>query len=167
MVESKSKLRCTTFIEVRDRDGKLIASRVKEDDLLLNNFRNIALYVEITRYGSVSVRAEDGVEKTCSHTHVRGNDKIAIGTGTTAPARNNYALVTKVAEADTATVTLGVDYVTYAQSITLTVARDITEAGYFVYCASCEKWFMLIRDTFAAVPVPEAGTISITFQITM
>jgi len=177
-VELGRKICCELFVEVRDKDGKLIATRYKKGDLILNNFKKLAAQV-FGGKADVGAVNEGGVSKTL-HTSWSGgrnfNDdgtmdrKLAIGTGTVAPTRDDYALGSKVAETTGVTTTIGPDYWTYAASITLTTAYDITEAGWFCYyldSVGSTFWFMLFRDTFAAVSVPAGGTISVTFKVTV
>jgi len=98
--------------------------------------------------------------------------RIRIGTSTVAPARDDYKLGAEVAYG-TPTQTVGADYISWAVSITLAVAADIAEAGMSCFfqlgfgelTATCEV--LLFRDTFTAVSVPEGGTISVTYKLTL
>jgi len=98
--------------------------------------------------------------------------RIRIGPSTVAPDRADYALGAEVASG-IPTITVGVDYIVWAASITLTTGADITEAGLSIvqnisfdgYWADDD--FLLFRDTFTAVPVPDGGTISIAEKVTL
>jgi len=187
------------FIEVRDKEGKLIATRYKKSDLILDNFRKCLLFgilgkanVEV-KDATVSLTDEGGASRSpwvaydyagdavirsialsVLHSSAVTERKIAIGTGTVAPTRGDYALGTKVGESVYVTVAEFSDYVTYAASITLTTAYDITEAGLFRRFRGGSAtgdaggyWFLMFRDTFSAVPVPAGGTVSVTFKVTI
>jgi len=161
-----AKIHSELIVKVWDAEGRLIATRRKVSDLLLLNFLRRIQVEQLYRADSLALTEEGGASYTFADTHNLTDNKIAVGTGTTAPARTDYALESKVAETTAVTVT-EIDYatVTAAASITLTTAADITEAGFFFYSATDAKWFMMIRDTFPAVSVPAGGTISITFKI--
>jgi len=161
-----AKIHSELIVKVWDAEGRLIATRRKVSDLLLLYFLRRIQVEQLYRADSLILTEEGGTSYYVGDTDNLTDNKIAVGTGTTAPARTNYALESKVAETTAVTV-VEIDYatVTAAASITLTTAADITEAGLFVYNDSLPAWFMMIRDTFAAVSVPAGGTISITFKI--
>jgi len=98
---------------------------------------------------------------------------IRIGTSTVAPARGDYALGAEYASG-TPTQTIGADFISWSIGITLTTVATITEAGlsclyqYQKYPNSpATAHFLLFRDTFTGVVVPDGGTISITEKVTL
>jgi len=181
----------TLTIKVYDKKGKLIAVRFVRQRLILTNFRKLILFSILGHNNrwdvgelTITLTGEDGVtispitwhdldrETFMSAYHVGMTPvKIAIGTSTVAPTRDDYALGSKVAEAEAPTVVEGADWVTYAQAFTLVTGADITEAGFFIKCYELAgvvvKWVMLFRDTFTAVSVPDGGTIAITEKVTI
>jgi len=100
--------------------------------------------------------------------------RIRIGTGTVTPARADYTLGSEVASG-VPTRTIGPDYVTWGVAITLVTGATITEAGMSLfghgYGVNNEYWspkhFLLFRDVFTGVEVPDGGTISVTERVSL
>jgi len=168
-------------VEVRNAEGKVIARRCKQSDLILNNFRNLLSGVMAPLTASTQHRTlvdEAGTSRSIlclSGTYFFGyatyehGVQIAVGTGTTAPTRGDYKLGAFV-KSGTPTQTLGTDFISWAVSITLDAAADITEAGLrarYLDDGVNRFWFLLFRDTFTAVSVPAGGTISVTYKLTL
>jgi len=168
---TRQQLGVTLEVKVWDKNGKLLAERRKKGDLLLRNFMRFAVHIHT--FGRDSwidgfVDEAGVIFDAGDVTNLIGR-KIAIGTGTTAPTYTDYALQAKVAEVTTVTLTEVADNeAAAAASITLVTGATITEAGYFIKPdVAGVTWMMVIRDTFAGVTVPDGGTISITFRVTV
>jgi len=185
----------TLLIKAYDRRGKLKAIRFVRQKLMLNNFRNLLgeiFHPEVTL--ATTTRAASLVEMgglaksipvfstisipdyyAMNFIAIEGSTvdlgaRIRIGTGTIAPARDDYALQSEVADG-IPTQTIGADYIAWSVAITLTTAQDISEAG--LSCRYCNKTdtpeyshFLLFRDTFTPVSVGAGGAISITERLT-
>jgi len=199
MSRAGSKLfRVELEVKAYDEKGRLIAEKRKESDLILNHFKKILatllvpfedLALGARKYTSVVDLG--GTTRTITVWANRANTggyglnftgahkdpswpigvRIRIGTSTVAPTRDDYKLGAEVGYG-TPTQTVGADYISWAVSITLTAAADITEAGLSCFLqlgfgavtATCEALFF--RDTFTAVSVPAGGTISVTYKLT-
>jgi len=144
----------TLIVEARDKNGKLVDRRVKEADLILDNFKNLIAYLfypeETISAGwrrrislvnmagtstALNVRSTRDVVSgygTCWQTVRQASMKVGtrlrIGTGTVAPTRGDYKLGAEVASA-VPSITIGADYIEWKVAILLTVAYDISEAG--------------------------------------
>jgi len=204
-------LRVKLRVEARNRKGKLVAERVKEADLMLNNFKNIiaSLLIPEFSFAGAAVANQKTFEQYASvvdtggvtrdvATHggftvgagdnfliallaLSGYDaytsgslgvRIRVGTSTVGPTRNDYALGAEVANG-IPTQTVGADYVSWAVSIVLETAADITEAGLSLRCMAGSVGsaptfvdVLLFRDVFTAVSVEAGGSISITYTLT-
>jgi len=175
------RLRVELVVEVRDKSGKLVGRRCKSGDLILNNFKNFiatVLYPLTSDLQKASMVSADGVAQT-PHILVAAyyfgrygptGVQIAVGTGTTAPARDNYKLEAEV-KRGTPSQTVGADYISWAVALILDVAATIAEAGLLTqwYCQDIGtlKWFLNFRDTFTPIDVPAGGTISVTYKLTL
>jgi len=152
----KGLLKVELRVEVRDKEGNLMATRKKESDLILDNFRDV-LAVLLRPYEDLAPdleRRADLVDLAgtarspaiWANTVVTSGQglnftgalgygpalptgvRIAIGTSTVAPTRADYKLGSEVAKADPSQ-TVGADYISWAVSIVLEAAKDIAEAG--------------------------------------
>jgi len=99
--------------------------------------------------------------------------RIRIGTSTIAPSRGDYKLGAEVANG-VPTQTIGADYISWAISLVLAEAVDVSEAGMSIRCnyasvgsARAFAEFLLFRDTFTTVSVPAGGTLSVTYTLTL
>ena len=178
------KIECE--VEARDPKGKIIDRRVIADDLVVKNLRRVLGglmqrdcqiidgFVDIT---GTARSLYIWYETTYLFNHEPfglSYVRMAVGTGTASPTVNDYALQTEVASgtSPTKTVVWAADHtvtIYYAMSFTLAEAKDITESGIWFQMddsAGTPRWFLLARDTFAAVSVPAGGTISVTYKIT-
>lgn len=178
-----SKICARLKVVVKDKHGKVLGERVKDNDLILNNFRNGVLK---GLFGAISI-AEGGVDmatiagdtetfwpwrsSTSNWTYSSTpSKKIKVGSGTTAPARTDFKLEDEKGETTAVSVSVGNYYVTYAATIVLATGADITEAGYALYFLDHDlnwQWVLFLRDTFTAITVPNGGSISITYKITI
>jgi len=142
-------------VEVRDKEGKLLAVRVNRSDLILNNFKK-ALATWLTPFQELAAGARKKVELvdmggTTQTVTIWANDAISsgygltftaaqrdpfypvgariwVGTSTVSPTRNDYKLGADVGYA-TPSQTIGADYISWAASIVLETAADVAEAG--------------------------------------
>ena len=183
-------LKIEVEIEARDGRGRLIDKRRVSSDLVVKNLRRFLGYIlqpDISDWdgyvdiGGTARRIQTWNQGDASGMYPYGKDllgldkiRMAVGTGTTAPTVDDYALEAQVASgtAPTKTVSWATDHtvaIYYAMSFTLTEAKDITESGLWFTMkddANATRTIMLARDTFAAVSVPAGGTISVTYKIT-
>jgi len=147
-------------VEVRDKHGKLIETREKEGDLILDNFKAIlsgVLYpfgsISENTWRTVSVVDVAGTARSIAvfstaNTDVSGDGAnflarrysasdlgawIGVGTSTVTPTRGDYKLGAQVAWGSPSQ-TVGADYISWAVSLVLEAAADIAEAGLALYC---------------------------------
>lgn len=165
------------LVKVYDKDGNLIAERVKEGDLWLKNFGEfLKAFFDCVMCGTV--KDESGNSYYTFYWLYGSYDaKICVGTGTTPPTPDDYKLENQVAEASGSTTQLSVSgnamNVTFSASFTFDSAQNISESGVKVYAYVHQiggsnayyKWIYIIRDTFDPVSVPAGGTITITYII--
>lgn len=194
MVIKKAKVSTTLKVDVYGADGALKDSRIKEDDLLTKVFvdwmtayfsgmysssdvtiveKNDANADKTISIWSISITYAGHYSDSASGTSRKGG-LMGIGTGTTAVARTNYALETKVESYaditasptwDTATGT-----VSMVANIAITGSRTITEAMLgvrWIDTSSTEQVFMLAHDTFSGISVVNLDVCSITYTITL
>jgi len=181
----KGFLNVEVEVKAYDRNGKVIAVRKKESDLILTNFiKLVSTILSPLAYENrtANLVAPDGVARVHTVIGDVGTDlfnfrkgatnlgvEIAIGTSTVAPTRDDYKLGAEVARG-TPTWTLGADYLKLAVSIVLEVAKTIAEAGVVMRLYSSGAGYVVyaffFRDTFTPIDVPAGGTISVTYTIT-
>jgi len=158
-------------VEVKDREGNLVAVRKQVNDIILNNFKDVLaelLYPMTTvtagSYRTAAIVVVGGTARDIAifssvlsasgegHNFI-GVDSVAydfgvvieIGTGTVEPTRDDYKLASLVKYA-TPTQTVGADYISWAVSIVLDTAADIAEAGLSIRC---------VVGGYGATPVPD------------
>lgn len=175
------------LVKAYDKDGNLIAERVKEGDLWLKNFLFIIYGVFNPREGSdPSFTTDTGETQTIDvkdystpsiFDHLGDSNnfvKIAIGTGTTTPYVDDYKLESEVARATVSEPQYNIIgnamNITFSATFTLDTATDISESGVVIGCnrdttVDVDWWMFVIRDTFDPVSVPAGGTITITYII--
>jgi len=159
-MEEKCKgLKVKLKVEARDKHGKLIDTREKEADLILDNFRDIlaellyprttltansARYAALVDHGgtarSVAILSTLNITDGQAINFIAADNvdldigvQIAIGTSTVTPTRGDYKLGAEVTR-NTPTVTVGADYISWAVSIVLETAANIAEAGLVIRC---------------------------------
>lgn len=164
----REKICVTVEIRGYDEKGKLTGIRRKKSDLILDNFGKwlAGLIQDGSAIRTVSITNEAGASKTLKvyettsisqffnyATSGRGAF-IAIGSGTTSPARGDYSLVTKEGEAGVNPASYLAGVILFSASIVLGASKTITESALKM------KWndsgailveFLLFRDTFAGV----------------
>jgi hypothetical protein len=182
-------------VKVFNPDGSLAAERVEKDDLIMSNFVNFTNAILGTN-APVAAQMHDGSNTkrsnivspngvatnffTDSSTYCTGSGVtfcgagIEVGTGSTAPTRSNYALVTPFM-GFMPTGNSGYDpstgNVTVSASEVATSGATITESGLFFQAytsaASAVEDYLLFRDTFTGVGVTTGQTISVqyTFEL--
>src|ERR1039457_1231931 len=94
---------------------------------------------------------------------------LAIGTGTTAAAAGQTALVTPVESRTAGTQTrintnTGSSYDTYqcVGTITMTADRAVTEIGIF---SASSSGTLLCRQVFAVMNIPNGGSLAVTYKV--
>jgi hypothetical protein len=142
-------------------DGKC----VKENDMLLTNFLKYQLVKNMMALG-INIKDEGGVARDIAFNTYTNEKKIALGTGTTSPTRDDYGLENKVAEQTTITLYQSADKVIYSATFVFDSDTDITEAAFFVKPNAPLVWFCMTRDVFAAehfsAGVPRTVSIEIS-----
>jgi hypothetical protein len=171
------------IVKAYDKDGRLIATRHRRRGLMVVGFRRIVAYAGIYSIRSANYNTtatdEGGTSRTFNvggrgvvdyqilHNYGTPQSKIAVGSGTTAPADANYSLQTKEGETDAVTQTELSNGHSYGATITFTVAKTITESGYFgsyTHTGGARVNVLLARDTFTAISVPADGSVTVTYK---
>lgn len=180
----KGNLRVGLEIEGRDKNGEVIKRTCKDRDMILDNFKLLFLSGLLGEAADVPTKNEAGGAQTICGNIVHFGDApvnyalhtagrvLAIGTGTTAPARTDYCLETKVDETTLVSKSVGADYVQFYGALAIAAGADITEAGLFLMCHKHIEgnWqatakILMFRDTFDPITVPPLGTITMTYTI--
>ena len=181
-VFSSSNFKVNLNIDVYGSDGALKSSKLKEDDLVLDNFGELlrAMFKNVDGY--VSTTASDFIRDSGAGTamNVRylevigfwegqsGDDGafIGIGTGTTTPLVSDYTLEAEVETRNEVGDSVYSDgNVTISTSIACTGTANITEAGLYLQDGTNNYSWMLFRDTFGTVAVVNGDSIVITYTI--
>jgi len=143
-------------------DGKC----VKENDLLLKNFLRFNIIRNVASVG-VTLKDEIGVDRYITGNAYPSGSKIAIGTGTTLPTRDDYKLENKVSESSTIVINELSDRAMFSTTFTLPQDTNITEVGVFVHIVAVPYPFLIIRDTFNPELFPANVPRSVTIEITI
>lgn len=188
-----AKMTPSLNISVYNSDGILKATRLKEDDLLLDNFRNffIAFFDSAT---SKTVDLKDTsntartivVHKTSSTTTNTWSDSasgsttkggiMGIGSGTNAPTQTDYALQTiygSLADVPNTYPTWDVatGNVTIQKSFAITGTITITEAvlgvRWIPSSGTTSYDIMMFRDTFTGISCVNGDTVVVTYKINL
>ena len=172
-------------IKVLDNNGSLVRDITHPNDLILNNFIH---WWAIMTLGTSESMTTDGnsagnVGDTLYTSYGSGAGNfynfggvtpgyggyIGIGTGTTTPARTDYALTTKVGSysaVDSAIYIQGAQTITFASGFTLTSGATISEAGYFTR-ADSGSYYMLFHDTFTGIAVSADQSVQIQYTLNL
>jgi len=188
-----AKILTTLNVDVFNSDGKLKANRVKEDDLLLDNFRNFWLaYFDSSqtktqvlkdtsntdRTFKIHVTSSSGTNTFCdsaSGTANKGGYQC-IGSGTTAPTQTNYNIETIYGSWTTVpntypTYDSATGIVVVQTSIAITGAITISESALAVQwipsTGTTEYKIVMFRDTFAGISCVNGDTVVVTLSITL
>jgi len=194
-----SSVKAKVKVVVKDAKGNVITIREKESDLVVKHVDRVLrslLARHVSRisqvFGASPVEEEGGGQGTNANYIEHWSDvswgfndysayadltkvKIAVGTGTISPTRDDYALEAKVAEAaaESASITVGAEdalNVKYVVAILFTVATTIRETGLFFEYQGYGGywWFMVARDVLPTpVDVPVNASISVTYELTI
>lgn len=182
------KVQTTLIIDVFNSQGLLKSHYLKNDDLILDNYRYFWGAVFTGNVSPVDAAlVDDGGNNRSVRVHVAGVNTntvadsgsgtgnkggyIGIGTGTTAPARTDYSLETQVESytAPTAgypTWDSASGNVTISASIPITNTRTITEAclsARWVDTSGSVYYFTMFRDTWAGTSTVSGDTMVITY----
>jgi hypothetical protein len=168
------------------RNGKLIGTYVKDGDIFTRNIVNIwqgllasqslGVNYKITLTDNSNVQFQAYVaycENTASKCfNYPNNVKIAIGTSTTAPSINDYALgvqVASVAPSMSVFTTSTSGYWQLAASFSFTQSYNITEFGIyqdFNDYGGATHTVLLNRDVISTpIQVVSGDTLTVTYQI--
>jgi len=148
-----------------------------------NDANNVSRYGNRMRskdnHALTNIQNENWAGTTFGYTGI-GNVMLGVGTGTTEPALQDYALASEAASGVNpsrvvAVLSDGRFKVTYAITFTFASAINITEAGiwfqFYVYSETAGawggKWVMLARDVFTAISVPAGGSVAIEYSFTV
>jgi len=176
-------------VNVYDKDGNLLRTYKKVGDLPT---KNLLLYLlNSWWYGTGSIQLynytmvdESGTSRTpangCYHStyfatvsSINGISlKVALGSGTTTPTINDYALANKLAEAPVTYYTFSYNsthmWIAVKATYTASSATSITEVGLFAYDeygSSTYAWFMLFRDVIPQVNLASSNTLEVWYYI--
>ncbi len=166
-------------VKVFDKDGKLLKEVEKSGDLVLNNFLNLLSMLCGTYSDSSLVLVdESGTERARMLKywhyymgHVHGVNYIEIGTGTTTPTEDDYALASFLARspeltAEVERVAVGQHRITLTHRFDFDTETTITEIGVSGYDGS--YYYLMIRDLLdPSVTVPAGGFLMVGYQITI
>lgn len=163
------------IIEHRDSRGELIERRVKEGDLLLENFAKFlkaimgAQWVKLTKIDGTTNYADDG-ETVSTDSY---NTYIVLGNGTAAASISDYRLVNQVVQQRVGSigVTSSGNQVnaTISASITFTESYTIREIGLKArtYRSNASQFFywLVCRDDISSNPisVQSNDTLTVTY----
>lgn len=172
-------------IKVLDNNGSLVKDVTYPNDLILNNFiewwaiMTLGTTESMTTDGNSAGNVGDtlytsdatgyGNFYTFGGPLVGAGGYIGIGTGSTSPARTDYALTTKVGSysaVDSAIYIQSAQTITFASGFTLTSGATISEAGYFTKAAS-GSYYMLFHDTFAGIAVSADQSVQIQYTLNL
>jgi len=176
-------------INVYDKDGNLLHTYKKVGDLPTKNFLLYLLNSWWHTSGSIQLYNntmvdESGTSRTpgsgCYHstfyTTVSGvgsiSLKVALGSGTTTPTINDYALANKLAEAPVTYYTFSYNsthmWIAVKATYTASSAISVTEVGLFIYynyASTSYAWFMLFRDVIPQVNLASSNTLEVWYYI--
>lgn len=125
-------------------------------------------------YGAGRLATDSGLEWYYGISWLSGHIRIAIGTGTTAPDKDDFKLETYWDDNSISQPTLTYSgsqmNISFSSSFTLTSAKSISEAGLMFnqFCKSTGYEYSdlyVARDTFTPIAVPQGGTITIVYTI--
>jgi len=176
----RNQLRLILEIEVQDKEGNVIAVRRIEKDLMLDNFKNLLaaiFYPETSSLTTAEVKDTGGITRTLeillSTAYFGGTSptgvRIAVGTGTTTPARTDYKLESQVAE-KVPTQSIAADAISWQTEILFTTTVTLSEAGmignYYSAAAAALVDILIFRDLIdPALPVPAGGKCVVTYTL--
>lgn len=148
-----------------DPEGRVVGRVDKGLDTITANFAKTLLAQVIVGRGYISttIKRENGTSYTHDWWDFR-NRKIAIGTGTTPPTVDDYALESKVAETDAVSRKDLDNGVELSATIYLNEAYTISECGYFLFEYSANNWILLARDVFEGISVPAGGSFVVAYK---
>ncbi|RLE55385.1 MAG: hypothetical protein DRJ40_08000 [Thermoprotei archaeon] len=181
-----------TFLEVRvyDRDGHLINTFVKTNDLPLKNFLLFIMHsmwfydtsIQIvngtwtTEDGSSGMPC-DGNPHGAYYTTVAGIEyisvRIELGNGTTPPTINDYKLENKLVDVPVTYYCFDANathmWLILRGVYTATEEINITEVGLAVYSnyaiGTARKWILLFRDVVPTITLQPDQTLEIRYYI--
>ncbi|MDG7000804.1 MAG: hypothetical protein JRN15_17055 [Nitrososphaerota archaeon] len=172
-------------IKVLDNNGSLMRDVTYPNDLILNNFiewwaiMTLGTTESMTNDAGSAGNVGDTLYAVQSGSYgnfytfggplVGAGGYIGIGTGSTSPARTDYALTTKVGSysaVDSAIYIQSAQTITFASGFTLTSGATISEAGYFTKAAS-GSYYMLFHDTFAGIAVSADQSVQIQYTLNL
>jgi hypothetical protein len=174
---------------LKDADGRIAHTAYYPDDLILNNFQNFMQTwltgTAVNTAATTTMTDDGGTSRTPTiwplnsatnnyftfNNAAQSGAEIGIGTSSTAPARADRALTTKVL----AYVFVGNSaYDTVSQNVTVsatfteTGSATIQEAGLFVhwdYTSTTLADFMLFHDTFTGIAMTAGQTLTVQYII--
>jgi hypothetical protein len=172
-------IRTVLQVDVYDVEGNLRESRLKDDDLILDNFGNwmSGWFEDATNVGKTLKRTSGsttsvGVKSTspsfCWTANYDVGAMAGVGTGTTAPTTGDYDLETQIGDwTKINNPTYADGNITFGCSIQSPTAQDITEAGVIWTYSDQSIQFLVLRDTFSAVSTGEGESITLTYTIVL
>jgi len=185
------KLSPQLTVTVYDADGNLKSSMKKEDDLILNNFRDFFVELFTDNGGGTITASLTNDANTAKTVNVKGTTYLnswqdsssgtaakgafaGIGNGTTAAARTDYALESQIetyaTEHTTPVYTAATGLLSLSYSFTITGTRNVSEA--VLGCAwlasdASENKFVMFRDVFANISVVNTDIVIVGYVINL
>ena len=187
----RRSVKIQAFVEVRDLSGKVVArGKSKPNNLILDNFGTwLAGFIRAVGAGSTTVSLVDSAGATQSVALIGSTSqfnntslgsvgtKFQAGSGSTTPARADYAITTAFATEpeksmfDTGTGSYAVGAISVSGSITAGGSGRINEVGLFMclYAVGApNKYFMLFHDLISpGVDFVAAQIITVSYSITL
>ncbi len=179
-----NKISPTLSVEVRDSDGNLKSSFVKEDDLILDNFINFTAGIfSSDGTNTVYMYMEDlsGIQRTfyayhssagwsLTTTGTRGG-LIGIGSGETAATRDDYVLESqKQNYMAVSTPSYSSGNITFTSTFSVTSGYNLSESVVVITfndSGNVGRNVTVFRDTFANITVVAEDTVVITYTISL
>lgn len=179
-----NKISPTLSVEVRDSDGNLKNSFVKEDDLILDNFINfttgifssngataVAMYMSDLGGAQRTFYAYHGGNGWSISTSGARGGLIGIGSGETTATRSDYALETqKETYKAVSTPSYSSGNITFTSTFSVTSGYNLSESVVVITfndSGNVGRNVTVFRDTFANITVVAEDTVVITYTISL
>ena len=158
-----------------ERDGEIIHTMYKDNDLVLRNVAGIMHYMMkgVDAENSLGYEMTTGTQftlrfDTSSNYLYPSQSKMYIGSGSTAPTYSDYKLETVEYEDFNEAIGYSVAGLqmnaTFVTTFTITGSHAIREAGYGTYhTITPAGWFLLFRDVFPVINVISGDILTVSY----
>lgn len=168
------QIECKVSWKVLDKNGEVISEGAKGGDICLENFAKVlmAILSASDDYTAVDTNGTSFNIRGSSQTRT-GVVKIAFGTGTTTPTKNDYALASEYERKD-ASCTWEQDdtnkryILRFTATFTPSEAVTVAEVGLLqiVYdTGGSTHWTFYFRDLIGPEEVPAGGGFTVTYEL--